>query len=146
MYHHLVTISPGRVELTPSIPVKKGIRQDSSYFFAPFNNTVNVPQKNVLTTCIFKDIDVLLANYADDFLGISRTAVRIVENFQIPNRQYKHIGLQFNENKTEFQAFNNNSDCPTNAQLVEHVMEVQDTLTYLGIPIGSNLHTYMSIF
>ena len=71
-----VTISPGMVELTPSILVKidKGIRQSTVTSLPLFNNTVIVPQQNVLTTSIFIGIDVSLAKYADDILGTSRTA------------------------------------------------------------------------
>lgn len=98
-----------------------------------------MPQQKVLTTCIFNGIDVSLANYADDILDISRTAFGIEENFGILDREYKRIGLRFNESKTEFLVFNHRSDCPTNVQLGEHVIKAQDTLTYLGVPIGSNL-------
>ena len=82
-----VTISPGTVELTPSIPVKKGIRQGAVTSPPLFNNTVIVPQQKVLTTCIFNGIDVSLANYADDILDISRTAFGIEENFGILDRE-----------------------------------------------------------
>ena len=97
-----------------------------------------MPQQKVLTTCIFNGIDVSLANYADDILDISRTAFGIEENFGILDREYKRIGLRFNESKTEVLVFNHCSDCPTNVQLGEHVIEAQDTLTYLGVPIGLN--------
>ena len=73
-----------------------------------------MPQQNVLTRCIFKGIDVSLANYADDIFDISRTEVGIEETFGILDRKYKLIGLRFNERKTEFLVFNHSLDCRTN--------------------------------
>ena len=95
-----------------------------------------MPQQNVLTTCIFKGIDVSLANYADDILGVNRTAFGIEENFRILDREHKRIGIRFNESKTEFLVFNHRSDCPTNVQLGEHIIKAQDTLTHLGVTLG----------
>ena len=80
---------------------KKGIRQGAVTSPPLFNNTVIVPQQNDLTTRIFNGIDVSLANYADDIIDISRTAFGIEENFGILDREYKRIGLRFNESKTE---------------------------------------------
>ena len=113
-------------------PLQKGIRQRALASPPLFNSSGIEPQQKALTICIFKGIDVPLIYYAYDVLNVSRTQTGIEENFRILSDEYNRIGFNFNHSTSEILVFNRRSQDP----VAVHVIQDQESLTYLGAPIG----------
>jgi exonuclease III len=126
------------------IRVWKGIRQGGISSPPLYNNSVLEAQKKVRTTFIYRGLDMSLLNYADDILNLSRTVSGIEENFDILCIEYRKIGLKFNAEKSEVVAFgkSRNRPSPNNVCLDGHPIPLSPSISYLGLPIGSDLrHT-----
>ena len=101
-------------------------------------------QKKVVTSFIFRGLDLSLANYADDVLNLSRTYAGIEENIDILSYEYKQIGLRFNPEKSEVVVVGKSTgrSSAENIRLGSHLSKPSSSITYLGLPIGSSLkHT-----
>ena len=124
-----------------SIPVHKGIRQGAIPSPPLFNNSVINAQKKVDTSFIFRGLDLSLLNYADYILNLSRTIALIEKNFASLSEEYNDIGLNFNPSKS--QCFKFNSKRPgsdsTTVTLGDSDIELSSSLTYLGLPLGTDL-------
>ena len=55
---------------------------------------------------IFRGLDLLLLNYADDTLNLSRTVALIEKNFASLSEERNEISLKCNPSKSEFIKFN----------------------------------------
>ena len=90
---------------------------------------------------IFRGLDLSLLNYADDILNLSRTLALIEKNFASLSEEYNDIGLKFNPSKSECIKFNSKrpgSDSTT-VTLGDSDIELSSSLTYLGLPLGTDL-------
>ena len=84
-------------------------------------------------------------NYADDILNLSRTLALIEKNFAGLSEGHNNIGLKFNPSKIECIKFNSKrpgSDCTT-VTLGDSDIELSSSLTYLGLPLGTDLKKYV---
>jgi len=74
-------------------------------------------------------------------LNVSRPQAGIEENFRILSDEYNRIGLNFNHSKSEILIFNCRCQDPVAVSLGVYVIQDQERLTYLGVPIGKNLRS-----
>ena len=89
---------------------------------------------------IFRGFDLPLLNYADDILNLSRTLSVIEKNFASLSEEYNGNGLKFNPSKSECIKFNfkrPGSDITT-VTLSDSDIELLSSLTYLGLPLGTD--------
>ena len=77
-------------------------------------------------------------------MNVSRTQAGVEENFGKLSDEYNRVGLNFNHSKSEILVFNRRCQDPVAVSLGVHVIQDQERLTYLGVPIGNNLHSYTS--
>ena len=133
----------GMVVSTVVIPVRKGIRQGSITSPPLYNNSIIVPQESAKTCCIYLGIDVSLINYADDILNASRSVSRVEDNYNILSDEYAKIGLAFNTAKSEVVVFRRNAkdSTPISVLLGDTAVSSKPSLTYLGLPIASDLRS-----
>ena len=82
-----------------------------------------------------------LVNYADDILNLSRSVSGIESNFRVLSNEYANIGLEFNSSKSEVVVFNCRKKelAPVIFALGSNTVTAAASMTYLGLPIGSNL-------
>ena len=140
-----VPVSNGYVLSRVRIRVWKGIRQGGVSSPPLYNNSVVEAQKKVITSFIFRSLDLSFANYADDVLNLSRTYAGIEENFDILSYEYKQIGLRFIPEKSEVALVGKSTgrSSAENIRLGLHFSKPSSSITYLGLPIGSSLkHTW----
>ena len=123
------------------IPVRKGIRQGALSSPPLYNNSIIEAQKTVKTCFIFRGIDLSLVNYADDILNLSRSVSGIESNFRVLSNEYANIGLEFNSSKSEVVVFNCRKKelAPVIFAPGSNTVTAAASMTYLGLPIGSNL-------
>ena len=78
-------------------------------------------------TCVFRGVDISLANYAYNIMTVSRTQTRTEENFRRPSKEY------------EFLVSNHHTQESVCLCLGAHVVREKGHLPYLGVPIGKTL-------
>ena len=101
-------------------------------------------RNKVVTSSIFRGLDLSLANYADDMLNLSKTYAGIEENFDIFSYEYKQIGLRFNPGKREVVVvgMSTGRSSAENIRLGLNLSKPSTSITYLSLPIGSSLKAY----
>jgi len=105
MYNKLSAVilipSPSLTFPSKEMPsVKKDLRQGGKTSPSLFNNDIIEAQKVIKPLCFFRGINLLLLNFADDILHVSRSISLFEQNHNSLAAAYKQIGLSFNESKT----------------------------------------------